>query len=90
MIDINEGTFPKRRAPTRSAGRDNVSDILKRLDARERPGISKAEFKGAFVMCECGLITTRRAFADHDCLNEVIDLTGDDESGEELDDEHYD
>ena len=41
-------------------------------------------------MCECGLITTRRAFTDHDCLNEVIDLTGDDESGEELDDEHYD
>jgi hypothetical protein len=76
--DINEAIFPKRRAPSRGVGRSTVSELFEKLDARVRPGITKAELKRIIVMCECGLITTRRAFDDHDCQNEVIDLTGDD------------
>jgi hypothetical protein len=76
--DINEAIVPKRRAPARVANRSTVSDLLGKLDARMQSGITKAEFKRIFAMCECGLITTRRAFDDHNCQNEVIDLTGDD------------
>ena len=52
-----------------------MSDLLERLDAT---GITQTEFKNIIVMCECGLVVTRRAFNEHDCRNEVIDLTGDD------------
>jgi hypothetical protein len=53
-----------------------TNKLLAKLDARERPGISELEFQRLFARCECGRYVTRRAFMDHDCLNEVVDLTG--------------
>jgi hypothetical protein len=50
---------------------------MAKLDARGNPGISGLDFHMLFYKCECGLYMTRRAFLDHDCLNEVIDLTND-------------
>ena len=73
--DINEAIFPKCRAPKRVASRSVVSELLEKLDARVRPGITVAELKRIIAMCERGLITTQRAFDDHDCRN---DLTGND------------
>jgi len=52
-----------------------MADLLAKLDARERPGISEVDFVTLFRKCECGYHMTRRAFMDHDCLNEVVDLT---------------
>lgn len=54
-----------------------MPDLLEKLDARVQPGVTQAELKSIIAMCECGLISTRRAFDDHNCQNEVIDLTGD-------------
>jgi hypothetical protein len=53
-----------------------VSELLDRLDSRVRPGLTVVEFQKLFFLCECGIITTRRAFEDHDCRIEIIDLTG--------------
>jgi len=43
-----------------------------------RPGVTGAEFRNLFVRCECELILTRRAFRQHRCSKEIIDLTGED------------
>lgn len=75
--DINEDVIPKRRAPAHHT-RARVAELLERLDARLQPGITLIEFKRLFVMCECGLVCTRRAFSEHKCEAEVIDLTGSD------------
>lgn len=64
-------------------------DRLLRLDSHARPGLTEREFNRLFAKCNCGLITTRRVFADHSCaaampqlivgsLPTVIDLTSDD------------
>jgi hypothetical protein len=75
-LDINVNTIPERRAPVLRPSR-TTETMLAKLNARERPGISEAQFKKLFCRCECGLYTTRQAFKAHDCLNEVIDLTDD-------------
>jgi hypothetical protein len=68
----------KRHAPIRITGRRATSTLLELLDSRVRPGVTDDEFQALFVRCECGLILTRRAFRDHNCSKEVIDLTGED------------
>jgi hypothetical protein len=40
--------------------------------------VTDAEFRNLFVRCECKLILTRRAFRQHKCSKEIIDLTGED------------
>jgi hypothetical protein len=74
MADINAGAVLQRPAPARRASH-KTAELLHKLDARERPGLSEVDFVRLFQRCECGFYTTRRAFADHDCMNEVIDLT---------------
>lgn len=69
LEDINAAIIPSRQAPKRA--KDN---LLERLDARTRSGITSAEFRRLFVSCECGMFTTRRAFKDHQC---IVDLTVD-------------
>ena len=63
--------------PVRIEGRRNVSNLLELLDSRVRPGVTEIEFRRLFVKCECGLILTKRAFNDHVCSREVVDLTDD-------------
>jgi hypothetical protein len=63
--------------PVRIEGRRNVSNLLELLDSRVRPGVTEIEFRRLFVKCECGLILTKRAFNDHACSREVVDLTDD-------------
>jgi hypothetical protein len=58
-----------------------VFDLLLRLDAMIRPGLTVREFMDLFVRCNrCGLVMTRRVFNSHDCVLayegvEIIDLT---------------
>jgi len=68
----------KRIEPIRIAGWRSTSNLLELLDSRVRPGLRDDEFRHLFVHCECGLILTRRAFREHGCSKEVIDLTGKD------------
>jgi len=48
------------------------------LESRPYPGVTELEFYKLFAKCDCGLITTKKAFSKHRCQNEVIDLTGED------------
>ena len=64
--------------PIRIPGRKPTSTLLELLDSRVRPGVTEKEFGNLFVRCECGLILTRRAFREHGCPKEVVDLTGED------------
>lgn len=45
-----------------------TEDLLARLDQLERPGISEEQFDEIVAKCTCGMIVTRRRFADHECL----------------------
>lgn len=74
MLDINEDAIPQRGPPVRLPSH-KTAELLAKLDAWERPGISQHDFQHLFYRCECGIYVTRRAFKDHDCLNEVVDLT---------------
>ena len=74
-LDINADAIPQRRPPNLRPSH-KTAEVLAKLDARERPGITEAEFQRLFYRCECGLYVTRRAFMGHDCLNEIVDLTG--------------
>lgn len=65
----------KRAEPLRFIGRQVTSTLLELLDSRVRPGVTDDEFQRLFARCECGLISTKRAFRDHSCTKEVIDLT---------------
>ena len=76
--DINAGLVPRRSPPVRFLGHRSITELLQLLDARVQPGVTVAEFRRLFVRCDCGLITTRRAFKEHVCSKEIIDLTGDD------------
>lgn len=67
----------QRRAPKRlrlDPQAKSMGELFEQLDARVKPGITTAQFRKLFNQCECGIITTRRAFRTHECL-EVIDLT---------------
>lgn len=86
LTDINDFVSqvpaPIRRTPTpimpvRIERRRNVSNLLELLDSRVRPGVTEIEFCSLFVKCDCGYILTKRAFNDHACSREVVDLTDD-------------
>lgn len=67
----------RRRAPRRYAGRRTPEELFEQLNARINPGITLVQFRLLFVRCECGIVTTRRAFSNHGCRARAIDLTGD-------------
>ncbi|KIM83846.1 hypothetical protein PILCRDRAFT_6730 [Piloderma croceum F 1598] len=75
MLDINADAIPQCRPPNLHQSH-KTAELLAKLDAREQPSITKAEFQRLFYRCECSLYVTHRAFMDHDCLNEIVDLTG--------------
>lgn len=74
--DINAETIPMRAAG--DSDQKTVYEQLAQLDARVLPGIPENQFSGLFARCECGLVTTARAFSDHKCRVNIIDLTHDD------------
>lgn len=74
LTDIKDSHLVPHRAPVRR-DRKSVLDLFELLDSR---GVTDADFKTLFVRCNCGLITTRRAFRKHNCQEVVIDLTEDD------------
>jgi hypothetical protein len=75
--DINDSGLIPQRAPV-NAGRRTTSDLLELLDSRASSGVTTDEFKRLVVRCtNCRSFTTRRAFRNHTCQQEVIDLTGD-------------
>ncbi|KIM71671.1 hypothetical protein PILCRDRAFT_830210 [Piloderma croceum F 1598] len=76
MLDINAETIPIRAAGY--SDQKTVSELLAQLDARVLPGIPENQFSALFARCECGLVTTARAFNDHKCRVNIIDLTRDD------------
>jgi hypothetical protein len=76
LVDINSDTIVQARPSLRRKSR-KTTELLAKLDTRGKPGISGLDFHMLFYKCECGLYMTRRAFPDHDCLNEVVDLTDD-------------
>ena len=47
---------------------------LFRLDAPVNPGLKITQFRELFRRCACGLVTTRRAFAFHFCIDQVDQL----------------
>jgi hypothetical protein len=59
-----------------------VFEMLAKLDSQEEPGLTIDQLQLLLVRCECGMVTTRRAFDHHECLHEVIDLTADDSGSE--------
>lgn len=75
MEDIESGSAPTHHVPARRSRQKTVAELLAQLDSCERPGITATEFSALFCRCECGLVTTQRAFDDHKC---IIDLTDDD------------
>lgn len=78
LIDINDSNLVPQRFPV-NGGRRSISNLLESLDSRVNPGVTGDEFRRLIVRCcSCGQFTTRRAFRNHKCQNEVIDLTGDD------------
>lgn len=62
----------RERAATEPS--DTTRTALMLLDASVRPGLTKAEFKSLFRSCSCGLVTTRKAFANHYCRRRVGQL----------------
>lgn len=46
---------------------ETTIDLLLRLDCWVQPGLTEDQFKGLFVKCRCGVVTTRRAFIHHMC-----------------------
>lgn len=55
--------------PPRGERPNTILDVLWRLDAWSRPGLSIAELISALTMCEtCGLVMTKRSFHRHECL----------------------
>jgi hypothetical protein len=74
LVDINADNNVQARPSLRRKSR-RTTELMAKLDARVKPGISGLDFHMLFYKCECGLYMTRRAFLDHDCLNEVVDLT---------------
>jgi hypothetical protein len=77
MEDIEAGSAPTHlhRVPARRSGQKTVAELLRQLDAREKPGITDTVFSVLFCRCQCGLVTTQRAFDDHTC---IVDLSDDD------------
>lgn len=76
MKDIASEVVPNIGMPTHHS--KTTSELLDKLDARKQPGITAGEFSKLFGRCECGVIMTQRAFAEHRCRLEIIDLTRDD------------
>ena len=61
----------------RSAKRSlTQGELLERLDSKTSPGITNTQLQRLLARCECGMITTRRAFRSHVC---IIDISDDDE-----------
>jgi hypothetical protein len=77
LLDINANAILQRR-PAAIRPSHKTAELLAKLDARERPGISERDFVRLFYKCECGVYVTRRAFLDHRCLDEIIELTDED------------
>jgi hypothetical protein len=75
LEDINAETIPIRAA---GYSDQKTVELLAQLDARVLPGIPENQFSALFARCECGLVTTARAFNDHKCRVNIIDLTRDD------------
>lgn len=80
---------------TMFATQTQILDKLLQLDDWEVPGLTEAEFASLFAKCEsCGIITTTRVHSRHRCASAtiavvagtgvVIDLTSDDEEGDEI------
>src|SRR5882762_2915237 len=74
-------SIPTFDPPAKAKATETALDRLIRLDSWVRPGLSETEFRALFAKCKCGLITTRRVFTDHTCIqvalpSVVIDLTG--------------
>lgn len=61
-------TLPKFQTPGNTPF-DN--DLLQRLAAFDRPGLTVEQFRELVAECECGLVTTRRVFEFHVCLRKV-------------------
>ena len=67
-------SITKRQAPRHRSlnrGQKTSGELFELLDARVKPGITAAQFKALFTECECGMVTTRRAFAMHECILDV-------------------
>jgi len=74
ILDINEHVAPAVQAPTQSAKHSPTqTELLQRLDSETRGGITEIQFLRLFAKCECGLITTRRAFENHTCIIDISD-----------------
>jgi hypothetical protein len=69
QIDINAYAIPQRPAPALRP-LHKTDELLRKLDARECPGLSEQDFLRLFCRCVCGYYMTRRAFKDHDCMDE--------------------
>lgn len=41
--------------------------MIYRLHAAHRPGLTFEEFRDTFACCDCGLVSTRRKHALHEC-----------------------
>jgi hypothetical protein len=76
MKNIASEADPNIGMPTHHS--KTMAELLDKLDARKQPGITAGEFSRLFGRCECGLMMTQRAFGEHRCGVEIVDLTGDD------------
>ena len=49
----------------------SIGTQLWHLDSPARPGLSKAKFGKLFVLCQCGIVATRRQSNSHQCRTHV-------------------
>lgn len=67
-------SITKRWAPLHrksNQGRKTHGELFEQLDARVKPGIMTMQFKSIFTECECGMVTTQRAFFMHECIEDL-------------------
>ncbi|KIK92912.1 hypothetical protein PAXRUDRAFT_547218 [Paxillus rubicundulus Ve08.2h10] len=76
-VDFDPVVIPQ--GPKRPAKINEWSLLMKLIGSGVGPGLTAKRVKTLLTKCECGLIMTRGAYDDHDCLLDlgVIDLTGD-------------
>lgn len=72
-----------RQPPVKT--RVSALELLFKLDSWTRPGVAAAELASIITRCECGLVTTKRAFGRHECAaadDDAMEIDTDDEAGQ--------
>ncbi|KZP01947.1 hypothetical protein FIBSPDRAFT_970787 [Athelia psychrophila] len=68
---------PLRRLARMRGSSADTTEVMSKLGASFRPGLTPTEFYNLFTQCNCEMLMTRTAFPNHHCAHTVIVLTDD-------------